>query len=76
MSLRVSASKLLCPACSGDMYSGVPINWAKFVNSVLSVSCWPAALAMPKSMIFTTGVSSCIATITLVGLRSRWMIPF
>ena len=63
-------------ACSGDMYSGVPMIWAKLVNSVLSVSCWPVALAMPKSMTFTTGVPSCSVTSTFDGLRSRWMIPF
>ena len=28
MSLRVSTSRLLRAACSGDMYSGVPISWA------------------------------------------------
>ena len=39
------------------MYSGVPIIWAKPVNSVLSVSCWPIALAMPKSITFGTGVA-------------------
>ena len=45
------------PACSGDMYSGVPIIWAKPVNSVLSVSCCPMALATPKSITLTTGVA-------------------
>ena len=39
------------------MYSGVPIICAKPVNSVLSVSCWPIALATPKSITFTTGVA-------------------
>jgi hypothetical protein len=58
------------------MYSGVPIIWAKFVNSVLSVSCWPVALATPKSMTFTTARSSCNVTRTLDGLMSRWIIPF
>src|ERR671910_153687 len=56
MSLRVSTSRPLWPACSGDMYKGVPIIWAKPVNSVLSVSSWPSALAMPKSMTLGTGV--------------------
>ena len=60
MSLRVSTSSPLCPACSGDMYSGVPRSWAKPVNSVFSVSSCPSALATPKSITFTTGVVSCI----------------
>ena len=63
-------------ACSGLMYSGVPTSCPWSVNSVRSVSCWPVALAMPKSITFTTALSSCIVTRTLVGLRSRWMIPF
>ena len=58
------------------MYSGVPIICAKPVNSVLSVSCCPIALATPKSITLTTGVPSCSVTRTLDGLRSRWMIPF
>ena len=44
---------------------GVPMNWAKWVKSVFSVSCWPIALAMPKSMTLTTGVPSFEATRTL-----------
>ncbi len=76
MSLRVSTSSPLISACSGLMYSGVPIIWAKPVNSVRSVSCWPIALATPKSMTLTTGTPSCSVTSTLDGLRSRWMIPF
>ena len=58
MSERVSASTPLSPACSGDMYKGVPINWAKCVYTVLSVNCWPIALATPKSITFTTGLPS------------------
>ena len=76
MSLRVSTSSPLCPACSGDMYSGVPIIWANPVNSVFSVSAWPIALATPKSITLTTGVVSCTVTRTLDGFRSRWMMPF
>src|SRR6516165_2161324 len=56
MSLRVSMSRPLCPACSGDMYTGVPIIWAKPVNIVLSVNSCPSALATPKSITLTTGV--------------------
>ena len=56
MSLRVSTSSPLRSACSGLMYSGVPTNWRNSVNSVFSVSRWCVALAMPKSMIFGTGV--------------------
>ena len=37
---------------------GVPIIWAKPVNSVFSVSSCPSALATPKSITFTTGVES------------------
>ena len=59
MSVRVSTSRPLSSACSGLMYSGVPTIWAKPVNSVLSVSRWPAALATPKSITFGTGSPSC-----------------
>ena len=46
------------------------------MKSVFSVSrCW-VALAMPKSITLGTGLPSCCVTITLVGLMSRWMIPF
>ena len=58
------------------MYSGVPTSWAKPVNSVLSVSCCPVALATPKSMILGTGTPSWSVTKTFVGLMSRWMMPF
>ena len=50
MSLRVSMSWLFSSACSGLMYSGVPMIAPNSVNSVCSVSRWPVALAMPKSM--------------------------
>jgi hypothetical protein len=76
MSLRVSMSMSLMPACSGDIYSGVPIICAMLVNSVLSVNSCPSALAMPKSITSTTGVVSCRDTRTLDGLMSRWTIPF
>ena len=76
MSLRVSTSRPLSSACSGLMYSGVPISWAKPVKSVFSVSCWPIALATPKSITLGTGAPSCSVTRTFDGLRSRWMIPF
>src|SRR5262249_30206141 len=72
---RVSTSSPLISACSGDMYSGVPIICAKWVNRVLSVSCWPVALAMPKSITLGTATPSCRVTSTLAGLRSRWMTP-
>ena len=53
--------------CSGDMYSTVPT----------SMPCWvivgsPLARAMPKSSSLI--VPSC-STITLAGLRSRWIRP-
>ena len=77
MSLRVSMSIPLSSACSGLMYSGVPISSAKPVKSVLSVRlCWPVALAMPKSITLGTGVPSWSVIITFDGFRSRWMIPF
>ena len=47
------------------MYSGVPTNAPKPVNSVLSVSRCPVALATPKSITFTTGLPSYGATSTL-----------
>src|SRR5919109_4168535 len=62
MSERVSMSSPLSWACSGLMYKGVPIIWAKFVNSVFSVNCCPVALAMPKSITLTTALSSCSVT--------------
>ena len=71
MSLRVSMSSPFSCACSGLMYRGVPTICAKPVYSVLSVSCWPSALAMPKSITFTTGASSCSVTMTFEGLMSR-----
>ena len=58
------------------MYSSVPTTAPNPVNSVLSVSVCPAALATPKSITFGTGWPSYRATSTLDGLRSRWMIPF
>ena len=39
-------------ACSGLMYSGVPINWPCWVKIVCSVNCWLVALAIPKSITF------------------------
>src|SRR5580704_14081391 len=50
MSERVSTSRLLSCACSGDMYSGVPSTASWAVCSVRSVSDWCIALASPKSM--------------------------
>ena len=76
MSLRVSMSTPESSACSGLMYSGVPMSWAKPVNMVFSVSCWPMALATPKSMILGTAAPSISVTKMLDGLISRWMIPF
>ena len=39
-------------ACSGDMYSSVPMIAPNSVKSVRSVSRWPVALATPKSITF------------------------
>ncbi len=54
------------PACSGDMYSGVPITWPVWVSEVVS-----AAREIPKSI--SRGPSS--ASSTLDGLRSRCTSP-
>ncbi len=56
-SLRVSMSRLLNVACSGDMYCGVPTTPIP-VSIVASVSVPPVAFATPKSITFTTGLSS------------------
>jgi hypothetical protein len=53
MSLRVSTSSALNSACSGDMYSGVPISCPLRVNKVLPVRAWLKALATPKSITLT-----------------------
>jgi hypothetical protein len=58
MSLRVSAARALISACSGDMYSNVPIMVPYCVNSVRSVSRCSVALATPKSITFGTGLPS------------------
>ena len=76
MSLRVSTPKALISACSGDMYSNVPIIVPYCVNRVRSVSFCSVALAMPKSITLGTGLPSYSVTITFDGLMSRWMIPF
>src|SRR5437868_15509415 len=64
---RVSMSRLLNVACSGDMYCGVPTTPPKPVSIVCSVSAPPVALATPKSLTFTTGRSSSRALSTLEG---------
>src|SRR4029453_12676268 len=76
MSLRVSTSSWLTSACSGDMYSSVPMIAPNPVTRVLSVRACPAALATPKSITLGAGPPSQGATRTLEGLRSRWMTPF
>src|ERR671937_695829 len=56
-----------CPwACSGDRYWAVPM-----IEPVCVMSEAPAR-AMPKSVTFARPSPS---TMTLCGLRSRWMIP-
>ena len=52
------------------------MNWSKRVKRVLSVSLPWVALAIPKSITFTTGLSPWRLTITLLGLMSRWITPF
>jgi hypothetical protein len=51
-------SRLLKVACSGLMYCGVPTTPPKPVSMVASVSVPPVAFATPKSITFTTGLSS------------------
>ena len=46
------------------------------VDRLLGSSSCLIALATPKSITFTTGLSSCNVTSTFEGLMSRWMIPF
>ena len=62
-------------ACSGDMYVGVP-TIAPVSARLWSVRLNSVALATPKSMTLGVGRPSTSVTITLLGLRSRWMIPF
>jgi len=56
--------------CSGLMYSGVPMKKPSCVTIVFSVSRCPIAFAIPKSMIFTAALLSCMAINTFDGLRS------
>jgi hypothetical protein len=73
-SLRVSMSSEPS-ACSGLMYSGVPMSARCSVNSVRSVSFAAVALAIPKSMTLGAARPSWADTSTLLGLRSRWITP-
>ena len=54
-------------ACSGDRYCAVPM-----IEPVSVISDAPAR-AMPKSVTFACPASS---TITLCGLKSRWITPW
>jgi hypothetical protein len=57
-----------CPcACSGERYCAVPM-----IEPVSVISEAPA-LAMPKSV---TLACPCSSTITLCGLKSRWITPW
>ena len=76
MSDRVSISSDCSPVCSGDMYAGVPITCPCSVNIECSVSRASVAFAMPKSITFGAGSPATSTTITLLGLMSRWMMPF
>ena len=75
-SARVSTSRAESSACSGAMYSSVPITAPISVYIVRSASLLVSALATPKSITFGTGLPSWMATSTFVGLMSRWMTPF
>ena len=57
-------------ACSGLMYSGVPMSWPSSVATVRSVSFCDVAFATPKSMILGTARSSCTETRMFDGFRS------
>ena len=55
----------------------IPTNFSKVdLKSVFSVRDSRMALAIPKSITFSTICSPTRATRTLEGLISRWMIPF
>ena len=61
-------------ACSGDMYSGVPMMEPARVSRFASGA--PGPLAMPKSSTFTKSVPSFRrSTKTFSGFRSRWTMP-
>ncbi len=65
---------LVAEACSGDMYSGVPMIDPARVSRLASEALGP--LAMPKSITFTKSVPSVRrSTKTFSGLRSRWTMP-
>src|SRR5436305_1552108 len=55
MSLRVSISRPDHSACSGLMYSSVPITVPNWVNIVRSVSRWLTALAPPTDRLLLLG---------------------
>src|SRR6266540_3785540 len=67
-SLRASSS--MPESCSGDMYSGVPIDIPSLVNP--SSFDWFASRAMPKSITLSTPLGS---TTMFWGLMSRWITP-
>ena len=67
----LSISSPVRSACSGLMYSGVPISIPISVNNVLSVRRWLTAFATPKSITLGTGTPSCSMTRTFEGFRSR-----
>ncbi len=58
MSLRVSISSVPISACSGLMYSSVPMIAPNCVNMVFSVNFCSIALATPKSITFGTALPS------------------
>ena len=81
-SVRVSMSSVPS-ACSGLMYSGVPIIWPVCVNTSCATALALVALATPKSITFTRAPveplaveSSDMPARMLPGFRSRWMMPF
>jgi hypothetical protein len=74
MSQRVSAGRPA--ACSGDMYSGVPIAMPGLVSLRSRAASASVVLAMPKSSTLTkSALASRVTRKMFSGLRSRWMMP-
>ena len=73
MSARASTLSAL-RACSGAMYSAVPMTTPATVR-FFCCGLVRAALAMPKSMSLSTARPEANVTNTFSGLRSRWMTP-
>ena len=74
MSQRASAGRPA--ACSGDMYSGVPIAMPGLVSRRSRAASASVVFAMPKSSTLTTSAApSRVIRKTFSGFRSRWTMP-